>query len=409
MMRLRPGAGALLRPPNRADVGGLRPDRRETDEPVGSVFQLIVFNETDTVRVSNPTPGLATMDREGVVTVHGLGDARFDVRYGRVRMVLRLLVKTPVAPPPPPVSTAMANFRDARRAELLAMVDGLPGGALNMDVFSALDHGAKSYTRNPAQWAQAVVGQLASAVAYKATSMGTKESYGGILITPRHVLYCNHAKPHAEGTWIHPTSPLWLRWVLGDGTLVEAVQVAQTGSSVSLPGYYQPSDGVRPDLCVATLDRDVAALGVPVMPILRYGEVGQHGAANTADVPYVHVSQGTGRSTKFTPPTPISDFPQYHRAMVTIGRDVQQPAPLDDFNYLVWDGDSGTPAMLLYEGQLYLERIMLYGGGFGAYPGTWLGHINEMIATADADAVARGKLAQATSLTVAGALVEIPN
>ena len=33
------------------------------------------------------------------------------------------------------------------------------------------------------------------------TITGGKQSYGGILISPRHVLYCEHSKPHARNTW----------------------------------------------------------------------------------------------------------------------------------------------------------------------------------------------------------------
>jgi hypothetical protein len=492
------------------------------------------------------------------------------------------------------INPAFGAMRSKTDAEMLSMLGTKPGGAANMELWSARNSTANppTYTRNPNLWCNELVSQLTAAVAYKDDVTGGKQSYGGILISPRHVLYCEHSKPHARNTWFvnyNSTKECNLHFVLANGSVVEAVQIAQTTvrPTRDRPGAYTPTDyptdtiysqtfagGTNPivgttstvggivqhperfnglnstwtganiinldgnstsnsgaislpftpqsgyiydltaninvtagnnswfgvgflednsaygfyankpaalrrstgweiypqntavsvtsnevtvrldtsipqwrisifqggvqigstytyttnpkinyvgfvsegtavasvsvfkltvttsaqDLCVAVLDRDVQALGVHVMPIPKL-TLQDLGYISTPAISHIHVTQGYERTTSSIPPTPRSDYPQYHNSMVAVGHGSMSMPPLNStlttIDYAVWDGDSGTPSMMLLNGKLYLHRLI----GASNIPNN-IGHINAMIAVAEDDAISRGRLAARTGITV---------
>jgi hypothetical protein len=71
------------------------------------------------------------------------------------------------------------------------------------------------------------------------------------------------------------------------------------------------------------------------------------------------------------------------------------PLTIKTIDYAVWDGDNGTPSMILLNGKLYLHRLI----GASNIPNN-IGHINAMIAVAEDDAISRGRLAARTGITV---------
>ena len=205
-----------------------------------------------------------------------------------------------------------------------------------------------------------------------------------------------------------------LHFVLANGTVVLAEQIAQTTNRTSLgvPGAYTsaawPAGATfSPDLCVAVLDRDVQALGVHVMPIPDITD-GALNLVSGLNVPTLNVTQGYERTTAITRPAPISNYPQENRAMLAIGRGPRAGTPYELFDYQVWDGDSGTPAMILLDGTLYLERIILFGSGSGQQVSKVLDHVNAMIQIADADAVTRGRMAEPTGIVISAVTVPLP-
>lgn len=310
------------------------------------------------------------------------------------------------------ISAQVGILADESKIALEAMTQGLPGGAQNMEIFSSFDHVAGTYTRNPDMWAASLVDSaLAAAVVYKTRSVS---SYGGVLITPRHVLYCNHAKPKAAGTWevnYSDMTPIMIRFVLADGTVIETEQLAQSASNPSWPGYYDgPASEGRfyPDLCVATLADDVAAQGVPVIPIMEMRSFTEYQLLRNLAVPVFAATQGYGRATSVVPPTPLSDYPQEHNQMIAIGPSSSWLGEsLGLFAYTVWDGDSGAPSFVIHRGQVYLEGIMNFGGWGRIPPGLYLSDLNGMLAASDNDAVARGRLASPTGLNISGSTLQL--
>lgn len=301
------------------------------------------------------------------------------------------------------VSRRVATLQQAAGPELSALLTGLPGGAVNMAVFSSRDDATPSYVRNPQNWAAGLVdGQLESALAWKSSSFA---SYGGVLITPQHVLYCQHQRPEAEGTNpAFPTRPpVMLRWVLANNTVVEVEQIAQSTSRAGWPGYYEHSGPIYPDLCVATLAQPVDTLGVTPVPILGLRNDAEAAAFRfNSEIPIFSATQGWGRPTPHSPPTPISDYPAQNPAMYAVGPGTQSSAPFSLFGYRVHDGDSGTPTFVLHRGQVYLEGIMVFGSWGRVFPGMYLDDLNGMLAAADADAVARGRIPAPTGYTITG-------
>src|SRR5688572_17303884 len=59
-------------------------------------------------------------------------------------------------------------------------------------VFSAKDHVAKKYTRNPQLWCADLVPQLTGCAVWKPPLEYVGERYGGVMITSRHILFCKH-------------------------------------------------------------------------------------------------------------------------------------------------------------------------------------------------------------------------
>lgn len=282
--------------------------------------------------------------------------------------------------------------------EMSALISGKTGGVGTMKLFNS-DPGSSGCTRNSSLWCSSLVSQLASCVAWKSGSSSVM-SYGGVLVGDgRHVLYCNHAHPSAnQGSGVGQT----LRWILPDNTVVEAIQICESNQSATAdPGYVSVTGGYV-DLCVATLDRNVASLGVPIAPIMAVANGLEYAALFAAGLPSIGVSQGAGRATGTIPPTPISDYTNPNVAMAYINTQESDTAraPFTDFDYEVWDGDSGSPRFALANGILYLDRIILFSGSGGICPGQNIPAINQLLAASDAGAVALGRLIAPTGVVI---------
>ena len=305
------------------------------------------------------------------------------------------------------VSAPAAAFRAEVGPAMTALVTG-KAGEDHMEVFSAVNHNTLSYTRNVNSWAASLIPQLSGVVAHK--SSGTLESYGGVLITPRHVLYCRHAHPHAAGTWIYNIGTAYIRFVLENNTVIDAVQLAQSMQppvSSSTPGFinltgqvsrYGTVCGSSIDFCVAVLDRDMEALGAHVIPIVEARTALESALIREASLPLFAASQGAGRTTNTVPPAPISAYPQYNKAMHYVRPGLS--APFADVDYQVWDGDSGTPSFLLHRGVVYLEGIIVSGGWGRWNPTEWLPQLQMLLDSADAGAIALGRLNSPTGYTL---------
>lgn len=290
----------------------------------------------------------------------------------------------------------------------------MPSGAAGMQLLAVADHEAETYVRNPDLWAQDLVEGLTGVVIYNNHAI---ESYGGVLITPRHLLFCAHAHPHAAGTW--PVNPNRAgaehRFLTVDGLLVKSTQLHQAKSH----GNSRLPEMDSVDLCVALLDRDLEAEGLHVMPFFPpISDVERKEAMEWAreageSFAFFGVSQGVGRRTQSVPPEPIGEYPREHARMVYIkdrthmNPNATERGPFAAWDYRVWDGDSGTPAFLLLNGEPHLWIILTTAPGNGPVVGDHIDHINALISMADENAIAEGRLEEATGYRVrVGELVD---
>jgi len=292
------------------------------------------------------------------------------------------------------------------------------GGALNMNIFSTKDHDAGIYVRNANMWLHQYRQQISGAVVYKG-GMSTErpEDYGGVLITPRHVLYCNHAHPHAANTWgpnLNDSRPTTVRFVLGDNTVVNATQL------------HQVQVGSR-DLCVAVLDTNVYDRGVHIIPIYNnYHELGRNLPWLVGTNPGFRykfaISQGSLGVQDGGGPRPLAPLPlttpsetasQYQENMchifnmykfddTVLGDSLQEiTSPLiaapAQFVYGLYKGDSGTPGFMLYKDTVYLNRIV---GAQGEFDTSVMEDINIAIIAADDAAMSLDRLPVRTGYTV---------
>jgi hypothetical protein len=319
-------------------------------------------------------------------------------------------VSDPALSSPVLVSAVVGAAIPALRNGIDARIDGLAGGSLNMKRFSVKNHATSTYVWNPDLWCYDVRDQLTGVVAQKNGGIisDRPEDYGGVLITPRHVLYCNHAHPWAANTRSASATDAQacnVRFVLGDNTVVNAVQIHQATVA-----------GV--DMCVAVLDRDVQDLGVSVMPISPFDSSYWNAIINqgTPALPVFSISQG--HNAVNTPwSQPVADYPypdhdvlcyihDFHNQKINASWPEPPITTYRPFNYSAYDGDSGTGAFLLHDDTVYLFQITvgLWGGPKVA---DYVSNLNSAISQADANAIALGRLAAPTGFTIAKASLPV--
>jgi hypothetical protein len=281
--------------------------------------------------------------------------------------------------------------------------EAMPFGAAGMNLFASYNHERKIYTRNPDLWAQDLVRHLTGVAIYNDFS---QESYGGVLITPRHLLFCAHAHPHAHQTWgPDPNRPGAVhRFLTTGGKVVESKQLhqAQSYGPSLLPGL------ASADLCVALLDRNLETEGLKVVPVFPPVSDADVSAAEkwarTENQPFafIGISQGTSRPTHAEPPVPITDYPRKHQRMCYIKNlhDSGKSGHFAPWDYRVWDGDSGTPTFIILKGEPHLWTILTSAPGNGPRVGSYIDHINALISAADENAVLLERLDRPTGLKV---------
>lgn len=342
------------------------------------------------------------------------------------------------------ISQFLENFRNENLAQYVALTTGKPGGAASMNVFSTTEPQSNFYIRNTACWAAPLMPQLTGRVMGTAHNGQWSGQYGGIPITPRHFLYCNHAHPHAENTWIAPSGPCHLRFVKGDNSLVDVIQILQStqpslfdgnrrrthselaAEKVARPWTVTPNltteDGDKfafqyLDLCIGVVDVDITTLGLPVVPVMarRLGDEDILGAAVTFTI---------SQDGRWCPPPynqcpqPVGDYPRPNLPMAWIGVPTDhypaQPgdSALTPYKYRTWDSDSGTASFFRHRGVTYLDTIILSAGytpngmpvgGIEPWAAgliSTIDWINYVIGQVDLAAVAMGRMGSVTGLTV---------
>jgi hypothetical protein len=286
-------------------------------------------------------------------------------------------------------NSSFFNFAESSTSSLKSRLTSVTPLTSTRNLFTVKNHTSNTFIRNTQVWCNDLVDQLTGLVVYKGNPLlgtGSMYSYGGTLITPRHVLYVAHAFPRTEN----------VTFVTTNNTTVSATPVGSADSNTfknDLPIASLSSVPYYTDIGIVTLDRNVSLSGIHVMPM---------GAITLTDramisqqyIPTLVCSQAPGRVTGATNPNPISasdiqmninatNFQDMTTAWGSISANPFYDWDINGGGYKLWDGDSGNSHLLLYNNSLYVYSNTYFANGAGAIVSALSGAINHLIDKAD--------------------------
>lgn len=245
---------------------------------------------------------------------------------------------------PATVDTVIGYASTSLAAHIVAQVDPLLVGktpATALPLFTP----AGSRTRNASCWAAAYTAALTSWSPWNSSDGG---GMGGVLISPRHVLFCTHWAPGAGTTLV---------FVAADGT-----QHSRTLTAVSsLPGYVP----YYPDLSVGVLNSDLPGT-IAFARVLPDNWSTKLPSISSTDLRIPAVRSNQWEDIVVADLASITSSAGANGA--TVGFAVPRSAPRSTF-YKDWVlYDSGSPACLLINSQLVVLTTATSGGaGSGTF------------------------------------------
>jgi|694.fasta_scaffold00065_63 hypothetical protein len=256
------------------------------------------------------------------------------------------------------------------------------------NVFTTYNRTTNTFIRNPNLWCADLTDQLTALVVQK---LGEAVfSYGGTLITPRHLLYVQHAFPRTDR----------VRFVRSDNTVISAAPLASSDSTTYKNDFPIASlssvDSLYTDIGIVVLDRDVSLSGIHVMPIAAITPT-EREILNQQFIPTLLCTQAPGRSTGSSNPNAVSasdiqmTISSTNFLNMTTAWESQSANPFLNWDvmgaggsgYTIWDGDSGNSHLLFCNDKLYVYSITFSFTGRGAIVSALSGAINYLIDKAD--------------------------
>lgn len=338
------------------------------------------------------------------------------VAIGQLKAVFSLRFDTLGAHSPFAPANGIGRVASALNDSVDRRLIGKTGGESQMAVFSSYDHSAGTYTRNTNLWCSDVVSELTGVAAFKGgpgASTGVWDSYGGVMITKRHILFCAHA---------HPAYPGSSTWVNGLGNNIRFVTAGNVVVQRNLVWGAQVGTN---DLWLGLLDQDVPASVNVYRLFPAIAGLGPYGTGTVSAVE-IGFSQGTGRvnpQTSYNEENSLCSScssSNYGSVVMDGGVGYYQQVPMvyvsnlggsdcnlslgpvlrQNFKYCVWGGDSGTPRFHVFGNELLLSRIVLSGGGGGVTVGDKVATLNSTISSVDSGAVTAGVTTAPTGYSV---------
>lgn len=278
-------------------------------------------------------------------------------------------------------------------AEIKSKLLNTPVLTSTTDVFSVKNPTSNIFIRNPNMWCYYLTDQLTSNIVYK--SGASKYSYGGILITPRHVLYVAH---------IFPVKNINVTFVTSNNIAVSAAQL--TGASgftyktqIDLLSVGYVDSSYYTDIGIAVLDRDISLSGIHIMPMAAVTPT-ELKILNMQYMPKISTTQGAERLTNTPNPNPLSSndikmvMSSTNFKNMSLAYDSNSANPYYNWDvmgnwdntgsaYKFWDGDSGIPHLLLCNSKLYVYSLTTSANTEGAKVAALSAIVNLLIEKAD--------------------------
>ena len=194
-----------------------------------------------------------------------------------------------------------------------------------------------------------------------------------------------------------------------NGISYRAVEPGTPGSGITLT-HVISGTGSAASVAVASRTITVTAAASTAASTVIAAVNAHTGAAALVTASLSPGSSGTGfvvagTATSFTFAATPSDYPLLNRQMLHIlaGGSGLGSGASADFRYGVWGGDSGTSSLISVAGELIFNGVV-GGGSSASFPNaaglTFAQHLNSLIAMADANAIALGRMATPTGYTV---------
>lgn len=288
--------------------------------------------------------------------------------------------------------------------EMSTLVDGRTGSQTLCKRLQAKNHLAGTYEWNEGFFDSGLLEKLTCVkiALYgigqpQLNSGGWHESFGGTLITPRHVISAGHAMPGSNLALPYPDRR-W-RFMSVAGAVHEAIQIAE-----GHPNYFQAgSDERASDTAVMLLSEDVPP-GIAIAPMFPFpgSDSPEHLAAVislllSGEV-HLNVSQASGYGGRTGPVYPGGSTKPLNSAVHESMAYLVPSAGVggfDSWGYTVYGGDSGTPSFYVCNGQPFLQW---YAAGVDV--------INSLILKAEERAIAAGTLDDYTGYQVRQATLQ---
>lgn len=348
-------------------------------------FQIIENSDSGALTYENLTPGICSIEDFPRVTFVSSGCGQVKVSNASCS-VLKFFGMTEPATPPP---AGVADFATLLIDTIEGDISGLTPSTATRDIFSARNNDAGTYTRNSSmfaatRYASFLTGCVVLNYRSDGTILDTSEASGGVVISPQHVLWCNHFHPQWD-TFAGDGLTIKIRFVLEGGTVVDRTLIANS----------QPS-GL--DLNVGLLDSSLPE-GVhvfSVFPVLTNEQITQ---LFIIGVPDLCVSQGQGqtRPESYNPGGiyPTTQNQMLYPGAAWLGFSTPPLSSLLPWWHKPYPGDSGTPRFIGLPDDLLLYKITS-----GASVSDHVAAINEAMTAADDEAIGRGTLVARTDYTV---------
>jgi hypothetical protein len=282
-------------------------------------------------------------------------------------------------------STGFFDFANKSTSSLKSRLTSVTPLTSTRNVFTVANRTAGIFTRNPQMWCADLTNQLTALVVQKLAA--SVYSYGGILITPRHLLYCQHAFPRTER----------VRFVTANNIVISAAPLSSVDSDMyrnDLPiASLSSIDTEYRDIGIVLLDRDVSLSGIHVMPMAAITPTERTIITNQF-IPTLLCTQAPGRSTGSTNPNAVSasdiqmtiSSTNFQNMTTAWGTNSANPFYSWDVvggGYRLWDGDSGNSHLFFCNDKLYVYSITKYSSGSGVVVSALSGIVDYLIEKVD--------------------------